>query len=89
MIRLLLSLLALITGVAVPGMAQARDFGACGTEIGAQAEVGQAAAAEVVQPARCVALAVAPTPLESEPRWREATGPVIRPVLIGIDRARQ
>ncbi|MBU6266392.1 MAG: hypothetical protein KGN34_02545 [Sphingomonadales bacterium] len=89
MLRFLLSLLALISGLAVPGMAEARLYGPSETEIGAPANPVQAAPAE----ARHAAL------IPARPCFRLRRGiPVVRPglafavpapVLVGIDRARE
>jgi hypothetical protein len=87
MIRLLLSLLALVSGLAVQGApAQARLCGAHETEIVAQAPVRVAA--------HVAALAVvhrAPAALAIGPVLRLPAAQIVaRPgVLIGIDRARQ
>lgn len=90
MIRLLLSLLALVSGLAVQGVpAQARLCAAHETEIGVQAPVPMAAHAGV----RVAVSAVVPRVPSAQ-----ALGPVPRlpaavtagqpGVLIGIDRAR-
>jgi hypothetical protein len=89
MIRLLLSLLALLTGATVPGMAQACDFAGSGTEIGARAEAGQQASAEAVQPQAPSAFAAVPAIREPTQVARELAAPRVATVLIGIDRARQ
>ena len=91
MIRLLLSLLAMVSGLAVQGMpAQARLCGACETEIGAQAPARASAQVAV----RVTALAIGqrtPSTRSVSPALRlPAAFVVARPgVLIGIDRARQ
>lgn len=89
MLRFLLSLLALVSGLAVPGMAEARLYGPSETEIGARAEVAEAAPAEDLR----IALA-APRPqarpLRSIPVVRPGLAYVSpAPVHIGIDRARE
>ena len=91
MLRFLLSLLALVSGLAVPGMADARVFGPCGTQIGAAAELNAEAQASTAQigaqpgqrPAQSLqslvpALAYTPASVTAAPT-----------VLIGSDRARQ
>ena len=88
MIRLLLSLLALITGVTVPGMAQACDFAGSSTEIGAQADAGEQASVETAQP-QVLPTFAAPASREVAPAVRAFTAPRAPTVLIGIDRARQ
>jgi len=91
MIRLLLSLLALVSGLAVQGApAQARLCAPHETEIGAQAPVQMAAHVAV----RVAALAVvprAPSALTVGPVLRLPAAMVVAQpgVLIGIDRARQ
>lgn len=89
MIRLLLSLLALLTGATVPGMAQACDFAGSNTEIGARAEAGQQAAAEASQPLAPGAFAAEPARWQTTPAAREFAAPRVATVLVGIDRARQ
>lgn len=89
MIRLLLSLLALLSGLAVQGApAQARLCAAHDTEIGAPAPAAVAAHVTV----GVVALALrASAPLAIGPALRLPAAQIgARPgVLIGIDRARQ
>ncbi len=91
MIRLLLSFLALVSGLAVQVVpAQARLCGGCKTEIGAQASVRAATHVAV----RVAALAVvqrAPSTLTVGPALRLPAAVVVAApgVLIGIDRARQ
>jgi hypothetical protein len=91
MIRLLLSLLALVSGLAVQGVpAQARLCAAHDTEIGAPAPARVAAHVAV----RGAALAVvqgAPAAQIVGPALRLPVAQIVaRPgVLIGIDRARQ
>jgi hypothetical protein len=89
MIRLLLSLLALLTGATVPGMAQACDFAGSSTEIGASADAGQQASAEAVQPQAPGAFAALPATREPMPAASEYPAPRVATVLIGIDRARR
>lgn len=88
MIRLLLSLLALILGLVVPGMAEARVYGVCETEIGAAAETAREA--PVVAP-QAMALITRPgTPglfHEAPLTPRTTNAPAPATVLIGIDRA--
>jgi len=91
MIRLLLSLLALMSGLAVQGSpAQARLCAGHDTEIGAPAPIRLAAHVAV----RVAALAVvhrAPAALDMGPALRLPAAQIdAHPgVLIGIDRARQ
>jgi len=87
MIRLLLSLLALLTGATVPGMAQAGDFAGSSTEIGARAETGQQPCAEAAQLQAPGAFAAVPATREPAPAAGEYPAPRVATVLIGIDRA--
>jgi len=89
MLRFLLSLLALVSGLAVPGMAEARLYGPSETEIGVLAEVAQAAPAEVRSVAQVMPRPQA-RPLRSLPVIRPGLAYVSpAPVHIGIDRARE
>jgi hypothetical protein len=91
MIRLLLSLLALVSGLAVQGVpAQARLCGAHDTEIGAPAPA-QVAAHVAVRVAALGVVHRAPAALDMGPALRLPTAQTdARPgVLIGIDRARE
>jgi hypothetical protein len=90
MIRLLLSLLALISGLGLgTSLADARDFAPSGTEIGVS--IG---AAHRAMPARRAPIAVreaAPSRARPEPRRPAPRGNLlaIATVLPGIDRARE
>ena len=91
MLRFLLSVLALVSGLAVPGTADARAFGPCETEIGARVEIGAEAQATVAHAA--VLSARRPSPRlqpETPVVWLSTDfAPAIPAVLIGIDRARE
>ncbi|MDE2405428.1 MAG: hypothetical protein KGM17_12240 [Sphingomonadales bacterium] len=89
MLRFLLSLLALVSGLAVPGMADARAFGASETEIGVLADAVPPAPAEAAH------AALLPARPSAGPAQRiRVVRPTLAvaapaPVLIGIDRARE
>jgi len=89
MLRFLLSVLALVSGLAVPGTVAARDLGPSGTAIGALAEAAQTTTAEVPNAARILARPATP---------RERGFVIVRPslaaftvpvptVILGSDRA--
>ena len=91
MLRFLLSLLALVSGLAVPGTADARAYGPCETEIGARVEAPAEAPVAVSHAAVLSARQPSPRPLLETPVDWLAAGyaPAIPAVLIGIDRARE